>query len=345
MNFSKFLLDAFLPDPFRELENKIKEGCAKSCVELFKLREKEMWENFSLKQGKARDWLLQAINCGSRDAIFLYVKHYDSSHTDECVRLLEGLIQSGDNEASHLLAKQLLDYRLKIKDVPRAIELYKSLANNGDKTAALILAESYFNGVHVKRDFALSLEFLHKSDSESKDVNLLIGQILLAGFSKDGTQTEPSPKNALVHLLKAANSGPDGCATSQYLAADLILKNSTFGSVNEAVNLLSRAHKIGIPMASFRLCMLYYDGTAIKQDIHRAYFYATITAQRIKRNLVDEMKFNMWSLFGQGDYLELSTALSQSEKVISELQAILKMEDLNNIKKLVKNYPDYCYYP
>jgi TPR repeat protein len=345
MNISKFLLDAFLPDPFRELENKIKEGCAKSCVELFKLREKEMWGNSSLKYNKARDWLLQAIKCGNRDAVFLYVKHYDSFHTDECVHLLEGLIQSGDNEASHLLAERLLDYRLKIKDVPRAIELYKGMANSGDKSAALLLAELYFNGTHVKRDFALSLEFLHKSDSESKDVNLLIGQILLAGFTKGDTHTEPNPKNALVHLLKAANSGPDGCATSQYLAADLILKNSTLGSVNEAVNLLTRAHKIGISMASHRLCMLYFDGTLLKQDYHRAYFYAVITTQRTKRNLADETKFNMWSLFGQGDYLEQSAASSQSEKVMTELQGILKKEDVNNINKLVKNYPDYCYYP
>ena len=343
MNISKFLLDAFLPDPFRELENKIKQGCPKSCVELFKLREKEMWENSSLKYCKARDWLLQAVNCGNRDAIFLYVKHYDSSYTDECVRLLEGLIQSGDNEASHLLAERLLKNSLKIQDVPRAIKIYKGLANNGDKSAALLLAKLYFSGTHVKRNYSAALEFLNKSDVESPDVNLLIGQILLAGFSKGGTNTESSPKNALVHFIKAANLGPDGCATSQYLAADLILQNSTFGSVNEAVNLLSRAHKIGIPMASYRLCMLYYDGTAIKQDIHRAYFYATITAQRIKSNLADEMKFNMWSLFGQGDYLELSTALSQSEKVIVELQGSLKQEEINHIKKAVVNFPDYRY--
>jgi len=53
--------------------------------------------------------------------------------------------------------------------VPRANEHYKSPAKNRDKTAALLLAESYFNGAHVKPDPSLSLKFLNKSDSEAKD--------------------------------------------------------------------------------------------------------------------------------------------------------------------------------
>ncbi len=341
MNLSKFLLDAFLPDPFRELENKIKQGCAKSCVELFKLREKEMWGNSSLKYSKARDWLLQAINCGSRDAIFLYVKHYDSSHTDECVHLLEGLIQSGDNEASHLLAERLLNNSLKIQDVPRAIELYKGMANSGDKSAALVLAKLYFNGMHVNLSYSVALEFLNKSDPESSDVNLLIGQILLAEFLKEGTNTEVPPENALAHLLKAANSGPDGCATSQYLAGELILNYRTLGSVNEAVNLLTRAHKIGISLASHRLCMLYHEGTVIKQDKHRAYFYALIAKQR--GNLVGEINFNTRSLIDQDDFLTHYKAVLQLEQVIAELQGSLKQEEINDIKKAVVSFPDYRY--
>ncbi|MDA8528932.1 hypothetical protein N9K67_09095 [Opitutaceae bacterium] len=349
MSLSNFLLEFFLPDPTREfrsrcrdLEGKCKQGCSNSCVELFKLREKEFWEeqSFSFKQ-EARDWLLRAIKSGSREAILLYGKHYYESDKNECVHLLEGLIQSGDNEASHLLAKRLLENWDNIQDKTQAIERYKALESRGDKRAALILAEQYFYGAggHVERDHSVALSFLKRADTESPEVNRLIGSILLAGISEAGTKMKPSPQNALVHFLKAANSGPTGCASSQYLAGIIILKHPTLGSVHEAVNLLTRANTSGAALASYRLCMLYHEGTVIEKNKEEAYFYALVAEQGLSDAISAQWGFmrDQWLINGDDTYLEYTSALSQAAKTKKELQSTLEDKDIENIEKKVKS--------
>lgn len=156
--------------------------------------------------------------------------------------------------------------------IPRAEELLKRSANQGNVYAQYLLGKSYLEGVLLLQNIPEAIRLITESaDSEFVPAQYLLGKLLY----KD----EVIPQNlekAIEYLEKAAEQKNPYAA---YLAGKIRLTEDSVKDILRAIRNLEIAAESGNDYAEYQLGKLYLYGKEIERDYNKAIAYLTASAK------------------------------------------------------------------
>lgn len=146
-------------------------------------------------------------------------------------------------------------------------------AENNDHQAQFILAEAYFNGIDLPRDYEKAFEWMEKAASGGN----VMAQNNLANIYDVGIGVARDPHKAASWYRKAAEQG---YITSQHSLALMYLNcKGTEQDFANAFFWFSQAANQGHLWAQYNLGTMYMDGLGTPQNYEKAFYWLTRAAE------------------------------------------------------------------
>jgi TPR repeat protein len=152
-------------------------------------------------------------------------------------------------------------------DFPKAVELFRALAERGNPVAQYNLGVLYENGQGLPKDYKLAAEWYRKG----ADQGYSEAQNNLANMYAFGLGVEKNPAEAVVWMRKAAQQGQAGAQLNlgiMYTLGQGVPKNYA-----QAEAWLRLAAEQGEPDAQYNLGVMYEHGDGVAADPVEAYVW------------------------------------------------------------------------
>ena len=198
--------------------------------------------------------LRQRAETGDANAMAILSSMIYGTHTDkECKEVLELAQKSADKNCPS--GKNMLGFLYGIgycvpQNQQKAFDLFKEASNEKEHSALFNVGVSYLNGLGVKRDSLLALEFFEKSAMQGFPT----AQYVLGDLYYNGSNTIPKDINKGIEWYTLASD--QGMPTAQYKLSK-IYYNGESGVVapdyNKAKDLCRKAAEHGLPEAKWAL--------------------------------------------------------------------------------------------
>lgn len=151
-------------------------------------------------------------------------------------------------------------------DYEAALAIWGPLAHSGDARAANNIGACFAEGLGVKRDLALALQWLTIS-AEAGDAS---GQRNLAALYFKGEGVEQSDETAMRWYRAAADGGD---APAQDMLAWMLTERGDAADHPEIIALSRTAAEAGVAPSMTRLGMIYHDALGVERDAAEAAFW------------------------------------------------------------------------
>ena len=211
-----------------------------------------------------------------------------------------------------------------LKDMNKAIELYKNAARLNLEIAIIYLADLYHEGVNVPQDYSKAREYYHEYLKKDKQIYFKKANIRLGIYYYLGLSVEKNLDLAFKHLNDCftKNIGADLWMEKEiaegllYLARCYYYGEGTKKDFKQAFNCFEKSALLGNDEAQKALGILYQQGIYVAKDINKAIYWYEKSASL---GNVDA-QYNLGTIFscGKGVDIDYKKAIYWYEKAVKQ---------------------------
>ncbi|MCX7069196.1 MAG: hypothetical protein NTW85_16105 [Methylococcales bacterium] len=190
------------------------------------------------------------------------------------------------------------------ENLEEELQWFEKKAEQGDIEAYYLLAEVYFEGIKVKKNRILALEWLEKSLTQEKSDKYRLAHIYLNfayGFESDNSELEISEQKIIDLYIKAAEYGSVNAyirLADYYRLGNHVKKNDAlafayyekaFENSGEKDDEIERDYNMSYypdikSIASLQLSRYYAEGKIVEKDLDKVIFYQ----QQIDEDIIEK---------------------------------------------------------
>ena len=248
------------------LEESAKDNFQPGVVFLSSLVISGEYSGYSIDQAVAI--LEEAAEAGNGFAAATLARHLSgtgmgSADLTKAVDVARQAAQSGSSPAQLLLADLLLKKNSQ-KDTEEAIEIYKSVANEGSVAAASALVHLYLKGEKASKNKTEAEKYINLLE----EINSGPAKLFLSRLYRNGELIEPNQTLGIRYLTEAYESGLDAAVVP--FARTLLDGDTGQKDTENALAILEKATVEGNTAAARALGLLYWSGDSELQNKAKA---------------------------------------------------------------------------
>lgn len=261
------------------------------------------WYQLSLQLGNAQ--------AASKIGDIYKDKYLDNVDLDLSIKYYEEAKNLGDSSVDYKLSDTLL-MRKSPGDSEKAISILSGLADSGNSSAQLKLAEIYRDGAIAPIDFPRSISFFESAiGGGNLSAQATFGEGLVRGKFGD-----PDIDRGIGLLESASDAGN---IRASYILAGFFANGPVDIDGPKAIKLYEKALDGEMLVAANRLGELYRDGILVERDLKKAIYYLEMSAN------ANNPEANR--ILGEGHFYKKFNSLSNTKEGLDRLHRADQLGD------------------